>query len=365
MAKYFKDFTYLGRKLSELNGHYVSVDFEQNPDIAFAFSRDTDYGDTNRYRIEPNTAASSLNDHLTFELHIVKDPDTLISQDDAILTDTDIRELTRWLTSTSSSQYLCFEYEEDAANTTPYYYGQFSDIRPFSINGDVCGLKLIFECSTPYGYTGELTDTLTLNGSMVSYTLMNQDDRLNDYCYPSLLLESEVTGDVCFCNLSDCKVHMHGTLNVSSSQGALMEQLKANVDDYCLLHAYSPKYPTTDEGTPITFCGGTVITCTLTSPDSSRMKCTAFYRPDTLEYYLIQGGFFRLKLKKSLPVSINSEKLFIFDDLNRMVKLSDLGVADMDYMYWPRLQNGSNTLLFWGENCRVTITHRETRKAGA
>ena len=29
MAKYFKDFTFVGKKFSELNGRYISVDFEQ------------------------------------------------------------------------------------------------------------------------------------------------------------------------------------------------------------------------------------------------------------------------------------------------------------------------------------------------
>ena len=79
----------------------------------------------------------------------------------------------------------------------------------------------------------------------------------------------------------------------------------------------------------------------------------------------MRGGFLCFDLYRELPVTIDGNSLFIFDDIGRMVKLSDLGVTDTDYMYWPRLVNGENTLLFWAEDCTFTITYRETRKAGA
>ena len=62
MAKYFKDFTFVGKKFSELNGRYISVDFEQSPEHSFAFSRDINYGDLNRFRTEPNVGYSHLSE---------------------------------------------------------------------------------------------------------------------------------------------------------------------------------------------------------------------------------------------------------------------------------------------------------------
>lgn len=365
MAKIFKDFTYLDRKLSELNGHYVSVDFEQNPDSAFAFSREIRYGDTNRYRTEPNIGWSQLEDRLKFELHIVKDPDDYTSQAEAILSDTDIRELTRWLTSTVTSQYLTLEYEEDSLCDTPCYYGQFADIQPFNVNGDVYGLRLIFECSSPYGYTEELVNTITLNGNICEYLLNSQDDRLEDYCYPSIQIASNVTGQIFLCNLSDCQVYQQGMLDLTNAADEAGLQIQNLIANYGLTHGYAPEYRYEDDDAILTICNGTAIPFTYIDSSGNRFKCMAFYSASTGEYAIIRGGFLYLNVKKSLPVRINTEKLFIFDDLNRMIRLSDLGVEDVDYMYWPRLRSGDNRLLLWGADCTVTITHRETRKAGA
>ncbi|MGF0034534.1 phage tail domain-containing protein [Bariatricus sp. SGI.154] len=365
MAKIFKDFTYLDRKLSELDGHYVSVDFEQNPDSAFAFSRDISYGDTNHYRTEPNVSWSHLGDRLTFELHIVKDPDYYSSQADAILTNGDIRELTRWLTSTITSQYLILEYEEQAPYDTPCYYGQFSDIRPFNINGDVYGLRLIFECSSPYGYTEELVDTMILKGNTHEYILNSQDDRLEDYCYPSIRIESNVTGQIFLCNLSDCQIYQQGTLDLDSTSDDARTLLQNLISDYGLTHGYAPEYTYEGNGSILTVCDGTAIPFSYTDSSDNRFKCMAFYSTSNGSYAIIQGGFLYLTVKKSLPVRINAEKLFLFDDLDRMIRLSELGIEDVDYMYWPRLRSGDNRLLLWGTDCTITITHRETRKAGA
>ena len=376
MAKYFKDFTFVGKKFSELNGRYISVDFEQSPEHSFAFSRDINYGDLNRFRTEPNVGYSHLSGRLTFELHIVKDPQYCSCQAEAAFTDEDIREITRWLTSTDSPQYLSFTYEEGTPYAVPYYYGQFLDFQPFTLSGNVYGLKLTFECTTPYGYTGEITDTVSCSGTFTEYTLTNRDDRLNDYCYPALQISSGVTGQILFLNLSDAVVHKHGTLEVISgiSKGqepdiseppAVLELLIEKINDYALEKGYVPEYVPDGDGSPAALCHGAAVLCTFTTPGGERLKCMAFCRTASGEYYILQGGFFHMKVLKDLPVRLDAEKLFIFDGLGRMVRLSELGVEDVDYMYWPRLRNGDNRLLVWGEDCTFTITHRETRKAGA
>lgn len=368
MAKNFKDFTFLGKKLSELNGHYVSVDFNQNPDSAFAFGRDINYGDTNRYRTEPNVGYSYLSDKLQFELHLVKDEEYLETPSEALFTDADIREITRWLTSTSSSEYLAFDYADDEYYCTPYYYGQFSDIKPFNVNGDVYGLILVFECSTPYGYTDEIVDTFSCREGISRYTLYNQDDRLNDYCYPTLHITSNMTGDIFFCNLSDCEIHKQGTLPVKTTENnasVFMTSLQEQIDEYALAKGYATEYVLDDTGAVSTLCSNTAVPFTFRTSSGQTMKCMAFYDASTLEYFIIQGGFLHIRLLAKLPVHINAEKLLLFDDLNRMIKLSDLGVDDVDYMYFPRLLNGENHLSAWGADCTFTIIHRETRKAGA
>ena len=48
MAKSFNDFIFLDKRLSDLDSHYIAVDFDQDPDPSFAFAKDIEYGDTNR-----------------------------------------------------------------------------------------------------------------------------------------------------------------------------------------------------------------------------------------------------------------------------------------------------------------------------
>ena len=54
MAKEFKNFTFMGQRLSDLSVKYVSVDFEGGSDVNMAMDRDMETGDSNRYKVEPN-----------------------------------------------------------------------------------------------------------------------------------------------------------------------------------------------------------------------------------------------------------------------------------------------------------------------
>ncbi|WP_138262096.1 phage tail domain-containing protein [[Clostridium] hylemonae] len=366
MAKSFNDFIFLDKRLSDLDSHYIAVDFDQDPDPSFAFAKDIEYGDTNRYRSEPGSVRARPGDKLKFELHIIKDPDAYPAQADRIITSADIRDLARWLTSTVSSELLAFEYGSGQEDTPRFFYGQFSDIQSFHVAGDVYGLRLMFDCSSPYGYTDDIVHTAACTGETVSYTITSHDDRLDEYCYPVIRMASAVTGQAYFLNLSDCCIYDQGTIVPAASNARLMEQLQEKVSAYGLAHGYAPEFQLTEDGQHIVTAGNDTAVCFLyRDVYGQEHKCIACYVASTYEYYIVRGGFLCFDLYRELPVTIDGNSLFIFDDIGRMVKLSDLGVTDTDYMYWPRLVNGENTLLFWAEDCTFTITYRETRKAGA
>lgn len=366
MAKDFKDFVYLHRRLSDLETHYIAVDFDQDPDPSFAFARDIDYGETSRYRTEPNTASVTNGDRLKFELHIIKDPLMYPSQTDRSLTPSDIREVARWLTSTVSTEMLTFEYEESTADVPRYFQGQFTDIQPFHVSGEIYGLRLIFECSSPYGYTDDITHLITCHGDTEVYTITSQDDRLDAFCYPVIHISPAITGQAYFLNLTDCHIYDEGTLSPAGANAQLMEQLKNKVSDYGIAHGYAPEFQLSDNGQDIVTIGSDTALCFLyRDPYGQIHKCIACYIPSTYQYYIVRGGFMYLDVRRELPVRIDAAHLFIFDDLNRMVKFSDMGITDTDYIYWPRLGSGENTFLFWAEDCTFTITYKETRKAGA
>ena len=370
MAKSFKDFKFLDKRLSDLDSHYMAVDFDQDPDSFFAFAKDIEYGDTNRFRSEPASVRSKPGDRLKFELHIIKDPDFYPDQEERIISPSDLRELARWLTSTVSSELLTFEYDTaygDSQKGMPrFFYGQFTDIQSFHVSGDVYGLRLMFECSSPYGYTDDIVHTVVCEKETASYTITSQDDRLDEYCYPVIRMASSVTGQAWFLNLTDCCIYDQGTLAPAESNVLLMEQLKEKVSAYGLAHGYAPEFQLSEDGQQIITVGDDTALCFLYRDTyGQEHKCIACYVSSTYEYYIVRGGFLCFDLNRELPVTLDAEHLFIYDDIGRMVKLSDLGVADTDYMYWPKLANGENALLFWAEDCIFTITYKETRKAGA
>ena len=45
------------------------------------------------------------------------------------------------------------------------------------------------------------------------------------------------------------------------------------------------------------------------------------------------------------------------------VTYDKLGISDVGYMYWLRLMNGNNSIMFHG-NCEFIIEHIEARKVG-
>lgn len=113
MAKYFKDFTFMGKKFKEQFPNYISLDFDENPEINLAMGREMDSGNTNRFRIEANYFGDKWSDGLEFQLHITKNPDKVSELLSMEITKEDIREITRWLTSPHSPTWIEFEYYPD------------------------------------------------------------------------------------------------------------------------------------------------------------------------------------------------------------------------------------------------------------
>ena len=356
MAKDFKDFIFANHRLSEY-GDFVSVDLNGgDSEILLGLERDMEMGNTNSYRLEPNYYGDKWSAPLAFELHIIKNPCKYSNQKELMFSKNELRQITRWLTSPHYPSWIEFEYTSDKNNEEIIYYkGWFNNIETFTVGGGIYGLKLYFTCSTSFGYTDYKNyEILGIAENTVNQNIINDSDELENYCYPQIKIVPNSTGQIFMCNLSDCNI----------LESALLENasLTTIAENYAMKNWYEIKYTGVDDS-PVYLCNENAVQFYLVDKYGNDIKCTVFYWADTGQYYLVEGGFIYIDAKESLEINIDCQKLLFQDSIGRMVTYDELGIADVDHMYWMRLLNGNNSILVYGD-AAITFKFRESRKVG-
>lgn len=368
MAKICKDLIFDNKKLSSIKigkePKYIFVNFGDGSEIPLALDRDMEKGESNRYRNEGNYFYDTWSDGLQLEFNIIKNPDVYNSQAEMEITKDEIREITRWLSSSHLPQWLEIEIceTEENENDAVRYKGWFNSIQNWVVFGTVYGMILQFKCTTPFAYTKDIVHETTVS-TYKNMLITNNSDEIKSYCYPTIRVEPKTTGYVYICNLSDCTLLKNGILG--GSVGSYFDALCSTADKYAKEHGYTLEYaaPPGEVFNIIPICDETAVQFYLVDKYGNRKKCTAFFLPDTKEYRIIEGGFMYMKVFASNNVDIDCQKLTIVDSTGRMVTYDKLGINDVDMMYWFRLINGNNTLLLYG-NANFKITHVESRKVG-
>lgn len=341
----------------ELN--LMCVDFNSDDNIPLGLQRSISKGETNRYRIKSNHFYCAYDNPLEFEIHIVKECCDYGSQSEMMFSKSEVRKITRWLTSTSLPLLLNGVDDEGAIN----YCGIFTNIESFVVGGEIYGFILKFTNDSPFAYSDVITQNETLNGTK-NIVVDNDSDLLDDYCKPVLKIHPHTNTDFYVCNLSDCKTLKEGQINiVPDDKNATQINFIDAINDYATttMHDIGFYY----NGAFVkTWADGTAIRIKLTEKDSTEHFAFAYHLSDG-SFKIIEGGFMTLKLLKELEVEVNCDILSMKDSIGRMIKFADMGIEEEDYIYWLRLISGDNTLLFYGKNCDVTIEHREMLKVGA
>lgn len=359
MAKQFKNFTFCEKKLKDIFD-FISVSFDNNSDISLAMEREMEKGETNHFRIEPNYYGDTWSTPLQFELDIIKNPCVYTKNEDKEITQEDIRKITRWLTSPHYPQWIHFDYDENHKDNVSNYFGWFDKIETWVFGGIVYGLKLFFTCTTPFGFTDYITNQKTVT-TYDNILVSNNSDELESYCYPKIKIHPNSDGQIFLCNLSDCTLIENGILSLT--QETYFDSLLDVIENYAILNGYTVKYTGSGEFNIVPLCNDTAVQFYLIDKYGSELKYTAFYLDDTKEYRIIEGGFMFLNVKNDLDINIDCQKLQITDSIGRMITYDELGVSDIDFIYWFRLINGNNSILLYG-NADFTIMYRESRKVG-
>lgn len=355
MAKVFKDFLFAGHKLSEF-GDFIAIDFDGDSDIPLALERDMEMGETNKYRIEPNFYGDKWSSALTFELHIIKDICKHSNQKEMQFSQNEIREIARWLTSPHYPNWINFEYTPDDENKISFYKGWFNNIETYVVGGAVYGLRLSFTCTTSFGYTDEkIVEISGVKSSLIPKLVENNGDELESYCYPQLKIYPNSNGECFICNISDAKI-----LDTGERDGLDISSIALNYasDNLC-----SIRYSRDFLEAPVLLCDGTAMQFYLVNKYGDETKCTILHSTQSDQYYIIEGGFMFMNLKQDLEVNIDCQKLIIQDSLNRMITYDELGITDVDNMYWLRLVNGVNQFIIYGD-MSIELKFRESRKVG-
>lgn len=360
MAKDFKDFTFCNKKFSELSTTYITVNFDSDSDIKLAMGRNMEIGETNQYRINPNYFGDTWDEVLAFEFNIIKNPCFYKTQAEQEISKSEIREITRWLTSSHYPEWIDFEYHPDDMNDVTRYYGWFDNIETWCIAGTVYGLRISFKCTTPFGYTEDIINEVNVK-SYFNLLISNGSDELDSYCYPAIEISPNSDGQIFICNLSDCNVLENGILSLT--ENSYFDSLLTVVENYARLHGYTVKYTGSGAFNIVSLCNDTAVQFYLIDRYGNDIKCTAFYTPDTYEYRILESGFLFMNVYRDLDIHMDCQNLIINDSIGRMVTYEKLGITDADHVYWLRLINGYNALLLYGD-ASFKIIHIESRKVG-
>lgn len=362
MIRLCEDFTYNNQKLSDFG--FISVEFDDIGEATFGLNRELLKGETTKYRTIVNHLGAEYRDVLSFEVHIVKKESEFSNNADEMeITRDEMRKIARWLTGTDYPTWLTFT-NTDGREDDLRYCGVFTDIDGFKTNR-LYGLKLTFTNNSPFAYTGNIVSTHSVNGN-VSATITNDSDLITKFNYPIIRMVTTRTGqqEVYICNLSDTEILDEGNLTLGSTNFETMVRLSGVIDRFAQIRGYTIEYERDRHGNYITICNDTAIQVRFIAHDGTEKKCMAFFNTLTGKYYIVRGGFIFLTLRQHLQVNINSRQKRIYDGINRMILMKDIGVRDTDYMYFPRLKSGDNTLLFYGLNCTFMIDRIEERKVG-
>lgn len=183
------DFSYDGKQLSAYN--MIMCDPESDQEFV---SRAIDRSEITSVRSTPNHFSVHYEDTKTLEFLIIKDPCEYPDQKDAELTGDDISALREWLESPKKPTELVVD-DGDNTNDTVHYFGLFTSVQPFVI-GMICyGLKLTFICDSPYGFSDEVTTTITVNASsdVKTGTFNNKSAEKKGYLRPVITINSSST----------------------------------------------------------------------------------------------------------------------------------------------------------------------------
>ena len=180
-----EDLFYDGKWLSS----YEMKMYDPDSDPEFA-TREIERSEFTSVRNRPNHFSTHYSDSLKLEFLIIRDSDLFDNQSDLELSGDDIHELRSWLESAKTPKELILPKPVD--DETTHFFGIFTSVQPFALDGICYGLKLVFSCDSPYGFSDLISTDYSVNGSASAITkeIYNGSAELYEYMMPTITINS-------------------------------------------------------------------------------------------------------------------------------------------------------------------------------
>lgn len=396
---YGKYFTFDNEASTDYN---LMIGGFQRDDVPLAMNRELLKGTLNRYRNRVNHMGTQWSDVLEFTISFMKDPCNKSYQSDMIFTEDEVDAINTWLTSPDYPilfHMYDYDFEKDGsdnmvlidntkttvnveiqANDYSYVIYRISDGELVSTNITIVGNKTPPEPESIVQYDNYLSIAFD-EDYIRSITKIYVGGVEYEESDTRSWLSTYAAGDTCE-NQYVKVINKSLILNKKYNYFGLFSNVEAETyhgDIIGLTATFTTDSPFawTDTITK-TFevSDGDTITFDVQTSEKYReiypvIKIKPVYtggagRSDIILHNNRDGYEIQMELQQAINVAtttLDCEHSKIYS-ASSSLSFEDLGITDTDYIYWPRLYNGTNSFTVSGD-CVLTFEYREPRKVGA
>ena len=389
-------FTYDGE---DSQAHSLAIaGLEQNDDVVFSLGREVFASQLNRYRNLVGHMGTRWNEVLVFNIQFIKDPCANASAANMYFTEDEVNDINTWLTSPdyptlfhmydydferdSSDSVILLDMPDDSftiaigangygAATYTIENGNITDMGGTAVDGQKIPPMLTdFNKYNGY-YSIPCADKEYLNN--ISGITVNGNDYTN--IHTNSWLSTYGTGQRLE-NSYTILLNTEKVLNNKYDYFGVFSDVQAQVIDGNVV-GFNCTF-TTDSPFAWTHEIHQVVDGSATFTVNSAEKYREIYplieitaapdwessatRSEVTIGNSVDGLSMTLNLRQGDTTTIDAMQSIIKDH-SGLVSFTDLGISDVDYIYWPRLYHGSNTITIEG-NATAILKYREPRKVG-
>lgn len=307
-------------------------------DLIMCVAFDSDNGETNTF-LNREAVVSETYDGRYKRVHRYKYSEsfspkfTFMKKDFGNFTMDEVRQVTKWLTSTDTTALLDVYYDD--SNVVAWSaIGGWTEISTYKLaNNRTVGIVATFEAVTPYAMSDlyTVTKTITLIDNKITIDIDTDDNRP---VYPRVTIQEK--GSV-----------------IRIADGATLTYLSDMVENTVYYNGTTYYWKTADSTDPAYFHSSTTNPNLSTTSVRITNKHTDFLNRSTA-------------LTPTIVKNNNNSEKVVLDGANKVISSSSVNrVFDDDFVNWNWLMllDGKNEITIEG-NCMVTLEWREIRKVG-